>query len=311
MDVIKNCRLCRYPLPEVAITATDLRFGIPDSYEIVQCNNCGLYQLQSDMDETTLTEFYTRYYNFTEIINNWYSILRFTFFSIFGKAWTRIDSDISFHSQKGSGRLLDLGCNEGRNLVYYRNNGFDAEGLELNPLAAEAARKLNFKVHVGKIEDFVPVVQYDVVVLSNVLEHATNPTNMLKAVSKLLTPKGTIWISCPNVESWQRYLFRRFWINWHVPFHIIHFSEKTMLHLLDIAKFRTIQLHYESPALWTAHSLIAALFSRQAHPTHQLRNPFLVGGLMFALRLLLFPLYWLANIFKKGDCLIVKAVRIK
>jgi len=308
MDAI-NCRLCGLPLSGLSISVTDLRFGIPDTYNIIQCNNCCLYQLESNLSDQTLTDLYTKYYNFTETTNNWYSTIRSTFFSFFGKIWMIIDSDVSFNRRKGSGRLLDLGCNEGRNLIYYRNNGFEAEGLEVNPVAAEVARKLNFIVHVGTIREFIPVAPYDVIVLSNVLEHATSPSDMLDAVHRLLAPNGTIWISCPNVESWQRYLFNKFWINWHVPFHIVHFSEKTLRHFLDIAKFEIKDVHTESPALWTAHSVIAAVFSRQSFQTLQLRNPLLVGGMIFAARLLFFPFFWIANILGKGDCLVVKAVR--
>lgn len=310
MDAI-YCRLCGLPLSGISTSAIDLRFGIPGSYGITQCKNCSLYQLESNLTEQTLTELYTKYYNFSETTDKWYSKIRGTFFSFFGKLWTVIDSDVSFNRQKGSGRLLDIGCNEGRNIIYYRNNGFEAEGLEVNPVAAEAARKLNIRVHVGTIEAFIPAAPYDVIVLSNVLEHATTPSDMLEAVNRLLTPNGTIWISCPNVESCQRYLFKQFWINWHVPFHIVHFSEKTLRRFLEIAKFEIESVHTESPALWTAHSVIATIFSRQTVPTCLLRNPLLVGGLMLATRFLFFPLFWFANIFGKGDCLIVKAVRRK
>ena len=42
--------------------------------------------------------------------------------------------------------LLDVGCNEGRGLTMYAGNGFQAEGLELNRVAADAARQKGFVV---------------------------------------------------------------------------------------------------------------------------------------------------------------------
>ena len=52
-----------------------------------------------------------------------------------------LDGDISFYSKHGKGRLLDIGCNEGRGLPIYKTNGFVVEGLEVNELAAAKARK--------------------------------------------------------------------------------------------------------------------------------------------------------------------------
>ena len=43
-----------------------------------------------------------------------------------------LEGDFSFHRPKGTGRLVDIGCNEGRGLKIYSRNGFQAEGLELN-----------------------------------------------------------------------------------------------------------------------------------------------------------------------------------
>jgi hypothetical protein len=39
--------------------------------------------------------------------------------------------------------LLDVGCNEGRGLSLCADNGFQAEGLELNEAAAALARRLD------------------------------------------------------------------------------------------------------------------------------------------------------------------------
>ena len=41
--------------------------------------------------------------------------------------WLAVDGDISFHSVNGSGRLLDVGCNEGRGMMLFKKNGFDVD----------------------------------------------------------------------------------------------------------------------------------------------------------------------------------------
>ncbi len=218
-----------------------------------------------------------------------------------------VDGDISFHKMKGSGRLLDVGCNEGRGLQIYQQNGYSAEGLELNETAAAEARKAGFRIYTDPLEQFEPEKLYDVVVLSNVIEHSLDPKDMLNHVNRILEPGGQVWISCPNVDSWQRKLFGRYWINWHVPFHIVHFSQKTLTNILKETGFEIQEIRQDSPALWVAHSIIVRLFAQFGRPTKQLRNPFLVAVLLILIRIFFFPLLWLGNRLGRGDCLVVVA----
>jgi SAM-dependent methyltransferase len=159
-------------------------------------------------------------------------------------------------------------------------------------------------VHGGALEDLRPAEPYDVAVLSNVLEHALDPAAMLRQVARILKPGGEVWISCPNAASWQRALFGRRWINWHVPFHIVHFTDATLGRALEAGGFATSERAQITPALWVAHSTLAALAARRGRPTAALRRPLPVMALMALARGLLFPLLWLGNRGGRGDCLI-------
>ncbi len=257
---------------------------------------------------TQLKYLYETYYNFQEEKGTTYIKLReFFFASVINRFWMLIDGDISFYLRRGQGRLLDIGCNEGRGLQIYRQNGFTAEGLEMNERAASEARKRGFQVFTDSLETFQPEQLYDVAVLSQVLEHSVNPKEMLTHVARILKPDGQLWISCPNIQSWQRHIFGRYWINWHVPFHLVHFSSETLEKLLNEAGFGVISAKQATPALWVAHSIIARIFAKEGKPTRQLRNPILVASLMLVIRGLLFPLLWLGNRFARGDCLIIEA----
>ena len=149
----------------------------------------------------------------------------------------------------------------------------------------------------------------DVVVLSNVLEHSLDPKQMLLDVRRLLKPTGVVWISCPNSRSWLRNLFGRYWIHWHVPFHISHFSAGTLNHLLIQAGFTSIRISNTTPALWVSSSVISRLCATPGKPTKQLRNPVLVLSLLAFSRLLLFPFLWFGNQCNRGDCLLAAATK--
>ena len=307
----KTCFLCDSTLMRHMKIVPDVRFGIRGSWAIGKCSICGIVQTISVPSSDQLRYFYESYYNFHRTKGTNYIKFRRQFlFSRFYRVWLAIDGDISFHSVNGSGRLLDAGCNEGRGMMLFKKNGFDVEGLERNPRAAVEAIKKGFKIFTKPIEEHHPKEPVDVVVLSNVLEHSFNPKFMLSRVSGFLKIGGHVWISCPNFNSWQRTVFGKYWINWHVPFHLSHFSKETLFNLLEETGFQIVQEKQKSPSLWMALSIIARLFAKLGHPTVQMRNPFLVGTLMIVIRFLLFPLLLVGNLSGRGDCLLVVAKKI-
>lgn len=303
-----TCVACSGPLEPSVDGLFDTRFGIPGDYEARRCVKCGLEQLNPRPTAFRLKDLYERYYNFGGEHDTLYTRLRERFFSSpLHRMWAFLDGDISFYTRKGTGRLLDIGCNEGRGLAIYAQNGFTVEGLELNDMAAAVARRKGFAVHSATLDQFVPDTLFDVAVLSNVLEHSLDPGQMLRDVRRILKPGGQVWISCPNHQSWLRSLFGKYWINWHVPFHIVHFSSVTLERALTQTGFRNTRTRQITPSLWVASSAIARWFARKDKPNRQLRNPVAVFALMLLARCVFFPVLILGNTLQRGDCLIAVA----
>ena len=303
-----DCVSCKARLVDSIADVYDTRFGIEEPYAIAVCTRCGLEQTKPLPSQDGLNRLYETYYNFSGESNTRYTRIRAWFINSFiYKIWLAIDGDISFHRMSGSGSLLDVGCNEGRGLEFFQSHGFFVEGLELNSNAAEVARSKGFTVYGSTLEGFTTENKYDVVVLSNVLEHSLNPVSMLQHIRRLLNTNGQVWISCPNSQSWLRSVFGRYWINWHVPFHIVHFSPETLSVVLKKSQFEIVKMRQETPALWVAHSIIARVFAKPCKPTRQLRSAALLSLLILLIRGLLFPLLWLGNLSKRGDCLVVVA----
>ena len=305
-----RCLVCKGVLLPVVDRLFDTRYGLSGTYRVARCDSCGLEQTVERPSPRELKRLYETHYNFGGSRDSAYVRLRDHFhFSGVYQWWALFDGDIAFCTIRRTGRLLDVGCNEGRGLKFYRRNGLEAEGLELNERAAEMARAEGFVVHACPLEEFVPVRSYDIVVLANVLEHSLDPREMLRLAGQVLKPGGHLWVSCPNGSSWLRWLFGGYWINWHVPFHISHFSSPTLTQLLESTGLNIVSLTQETPALWVAHSLIARLFARPERLTYHLRSPYLIGSLILLIRFFLFPFLWLGNRLQRGDCLKVIAVR--
>lgn len=300
-----TCLLCGGLLQRCEEELFDTRLGIEGRYDVRRCSKCGFEQLYPIPAADTLKALYEKHYNFGGETDTFYTRLREVFFfSFLNRLWSRLDGDISFYQRRGSGRLLDVGCNEGRGLRIYARNGFQVEGLELNETAAAVARMSGCAVHPDLLEDFSPKCPYDVVVLANVLEHSLNPRQMLRDVHRVLSSGGQVWISCPNSRSWLRAVFGRSWINWHIPFHISHFHSETLQRLLADSGYAGIEVKQNTPAVWVAGSLIASLFAREGRKTRQLRDPFWIALLTVLARFVLFPVLWFGNRRGRGDCLL-------
>jgi SAM-dependent methyltransferase len=305
-----TCLLCAGEMRAVLEGVRDTRFGVPGTWSIRECGRCGLEQTHPVPSASELKTLYESHYNFpalSEAAAKAYTDRRERFLmSPLYQLMLAVDGDISFHGAHGSGRLLDVGCNEGRGLTLYRRNGFEPEGLELNSVAAATARARGFVVHEIDLHDFQPDRPFNRVVLSNVLEHALDPRQMLGDVHRLLKPGGEVWISLPNSKSWLRRLFGRAWINWHVPFHITHFSADRLRRLLSDCGFSVVSEQQITPALWVAQSVIAWSYPGRVE---KLRSTVPVAAIMLVARGLLFPLLWLGNRLGAGDCLLMRARR--
>ncbi len=105
----------------------------------------------------------------------------------------------------GNARLLDYGCGTGRNLVEFSKRGV-ACGLDASAEALEYCRKRGLQ-HVALVEPARLAAgenpfgeAFDVIVLSDVLEHLDDDIGALKQLRPLLRPGGHVLITVPAYE---------------------------------------------------------------------------------------------------------------
>lgn len=103
-------------------------------------------------------------------------------------------------------KILDAGCGEGRNAVYFIQNGYQIYGIDPNEVAVQYCRFLSkslnpeFDAHrfqVGRLEE-IPfhAEAFDAVICSAVLHFAENVDNfwqMISEINRILKPGGIFW----------------------------------------------------------------------------------------------------------------------
>lgn len=116
-----------------------------------------------------------------------------------------LDQILKGRFPKGT-RILDAGCGEGRNAVYFIQKGYQIFGIDPNETAIQYCRFLsrslnpNFDIHrfqVGRLEE-IPfhAEAFDLVICSAVLHFADSVDNfweMIHEIHRVLKPGGLFW----------------------------------------------------------------------------------------------------------------------
>lgn len=139
----------------------------------------------------------------------------------------------------GSGRLLDIGCNIGTLMRVASEHGWTPTGVEFNKNAARYARE-----HYGLDIRDVPFLEtefdddhFDVVVMSDVIEHLTEPMETLEECHRILKPGGTLLLTTPNVGAPVARLSGKRWLHFKPNEHLLYFTPETLGKMLDRTGF--------------------------------------------------------------------------
>jgi 2-polyprenyl-3-methyl-5-hydroxy-6-metoxy-1,4-benzoquinol methylase len=96
------------------------------------------------------------------------------------------------------GSLLEIGSYVGAFLHSATRNGWDAEGIDVNEIANEFARRKDCNVTTGELADYQPDRQFDVVAIWNCLDQMPDPRATLALARQHLKADGMLVIRVPN-----------------------------------------------------------------------------------------------------------------
>lgn len=126
-----------------------------------------------------------------------------------------------------AGRVLDVGCGSGAFLARMRALGWDVAGVEPDPAAAAAAKRVHGVDVEGTVDGFAGR-QFDAITMHHVIEHLPDPQADVTALAARLAPGGRLVIVTPNIRSAGRRLFGAHWVHWDPPRHLWMFSRPAL-----------------------------------------------------------------------------------
>lgn len=210
---LEPCKLCgdvdyRMYLPRVYALGER-------TFDLVRCQGCGLVRVSPLPPADEVRALYDEKYFVRD-------------FSCGVRAGTYLETDATrvgeyrelldtIRKYRPLGRFLEVGCAAGSFLNYARRAGYEVEGVDVSPWAADTAREqFGLAVHTGRLVELkLPEKSFDVVFLGDILEHEPEPAQFLAEVKRVLRPWGLLALKVPTyVNSFYYRAARRIPISW-------------------------------------------------------------------------------------------------
>lgn len=181
-----NKKLC--PLCEAEANENNIVDIVENIWEnnknVYECSNCKLYFIdepsQSEIEFLYNSDFYSRNNNI---------IYKFIDAKIkYARALNRFNYIKKFIKKTDNLNVLEIGASDGLLLSIFKKENFNVFGYELNENARKnALKKYDIKMKDDFLKDKnIDKNKYNIVIMSHILEHFTNPKYILNSVHNFI-----------------------------------------------------------------------------------------------------------------------------
>ncbi|MEK7811592.1 MAG: class I SAM-dependent methyltransferase [Pseudomonadota bacterium] len=247
------CDLCGSQGELAQNGVTDPDGNLAGSWSFQRCTNpdCGVYWLDPAPPPDELWKAYATYHTHTRKSSNPLAQSTLSLAHRFIKLWflplwllTGLQREAKILrymtlAHEPIGKLLDVGCGGGRFLNRMQKRGWKVEGSDFDEQAArKVTHKYAIKTHVGDLSHCkLPADNFDVITMSQTIEHLYIPNTTLHECLRILKPGGLLILTTPNAESMGANEFGSFWRGWEAPRHLHLFTVNSLKRLVQRAGF--------------------------------------------------------------------------
>lgn len=238
------------------------RFGLDFSSYI--CKNCGLIFTTPYICERSLALYYHKYYHSLH----------------FGT-----DKPIESLVSKGQGfkifnfiktylnaphiKIFEMGAGCGTNLLEFAETAekhhikVDSYGTEYNEDYVKHGNAKGLKLTTDPIQDYIKSVNggFDIIILSHVFEHLTDPLDVLDIIKKMSHGKTILYIELPGVLDLKiKYVYECDFLKYLTHAHTFNFSLSSLNAILDKSGFQMLKGNEKIESAFRAKKGAASLF---------------------------------------------------
>lgn len=182
-------------------------YGIPtDKYyrEICECEHCGVYFNRHD--DLFSADFYEGHYNSSITEGNlerrFNKIIQFPFHQSDNKNRVLRIIEYLYRSDMVPAEMVALDVGSGTGVFLHELKKFGMKVHCIDPDKSSTKHALHTigveEAFTGSIEDYPIGKNFDLITFNKVLEHVTNPIDILKHVRSLLKPGGILYVELPD-----------------------------------------------------------------------------------------------------------------
>ena len=255
--LIENQCLCKSPTKNNdTVIATKDRYGLP--FQLCLCNNCGLLRTNPRLDNDSLAIFYGSEFSLLHRGSNTPTERYLNYVIPAGeRLFAFIRDTIDLNKVVN---VLEIGCATGSNLIPFKNVGKHVFGYDYDIGFLQFGIDRGLNLCEGDYYNQVESESQDLVILSHVLEHMTEPLiELAKAISKV-KPSRYIYIEVPGVffidKRWKQCPAVYFQND-----HLFHFYKEYMERIFESLNLNVLYVDQycrcivQRPEAWSADSI--------------------------------------------------------
>lgn len=257
------CNQCGSLDAEVIAKGTDREyFTSDDVFTMVRCRNCSLTYLNPRPITAELPRIYPPGYHsyiLDEAVGSKGSFITRMRQKSGANRFRPVMKHLTEHKKI---ELLDVGCGNGWMMRVFKSLDparIETTGIEISEAVCENARQLGHKVYCGRFEDVNLEQTYDVVNLTHVIEHVSDPRLVVRKAYEALNPGGLLVLETPNIGSVEWPWFKASnWGAYHIPRHWYLWNRDTIRTLGESEHLKMIDWYCHPGAthwVWTMHNI--------------------------------------------------------
>ncbi|MEO5910945.1 MAG: class I SAM-dependent methyltransferase [Pelobium sp.] len=154
---------------------------------------------------------------------------------------------IKKHLPNKKSKILEIGSGEGILAEMILKSGYDITCIEPSLTASKRAIKRGLKCVQGFFPNSIIIdTKFDMVIMTQVLEHIEQPLKLLKNIYKQLEKGGLILLNQTNFESLIVKIQKENWYAWLPKQHYWHFTPKGIKEISANLGFKVVDCQYSN-----------------------------------------------------------------
>jgi SAM-dependent methyltransferase len=212
----------------------------PNTFEIYHCSSCNTAFSYPRVETGKIYEAiyknvkivpgYNRYWNYLETVKSLNNPIEFLA-NIEDTYWGVKEALIQIVKNKSQTKILEIGSGLGYLTYSLIKDGYHAVGLDISETAVKQAKETFGDYYVcADLFDFSirSPESFDIVILTEVIEHVDKPLDFIQAIMTLLKPGGYAIITTPNKSFYPKNVI---WVSDVPPVHCWWLSEDSIKYI--------------------------------------------------------------------------------